>query len=98
MRLIEFTDPKPYILSAHDAADFLKQLERIWPPEGVAFVLGTKSQPPVKQTKLFDALYERVSKANALGVMSAAYIVAFAIAQGSGRFCKLIPPNFLLTI
>ena len=30
MRLIEFADTKPYILSADDAADFLKQLERIW--------------------------------------------------------------------
>jgi hypothetical protein len=56
MRLIEFTDSKPYILSADDAAAFLKQLERIWPHEAVAFVLGTKRQPPVKQTKLFDAL------------------------------------------
>jgi hypothetical protein len=56
MHLIEFTDPKPYILSADDAADFLKRLERIWPHETVAFVVGTKRQPPVGQKKLFDAL------------------------------------------
>ena len=56
MRLYEFTDPKPYILSADDARDFLKQLERIWPHEAVAFVLGTKRQPPSKQAKPFDAL------------------------------------------
>ena len=56
MHLNEFPDRKRYILSAGDAADFLKQLERIWPHEAVAFVLRTKRQPPVKQTKLFDAL------------------------------------------
>jgi hypothetical protein len=56
MRLNEFTDPKPYILSADDAADFLKQLERIWPHEAIAFVLGTKGQPPVERSKLFAAL------------------------------------------
>ena len=31
MRLIEFADPSPYTLSTDDAANFLKQLERIWP-------------------------------------------------------------------
>ena len=56
MRLIEFTDPKPYTLYANDAADFLKQLERVWPHEAVAFVLGIKRQPPVERSKLFDAL------------------------------------------
>ena len=93
MRLIEFADPKPYVLSADGAADFLKQLERIWPHEAIAFVLGTKRQPPVERSKLFDTL-QSVSKVRAWGVLSA----AFAIAQGSGRFCNLIPPNFLLTI
>jgi hypothetical protein len=56
MRLIEFTDPNPYILSAADAANFLNKLERIWLNEAIAFVLGTQRQPPVKQTKLFGAL------------------------------------------
>jgi hypothetical protein len=31
MRFHEFADPEPYFLSADDAADFLKQLEQIWP-------------------------------------------------------------------
>jgi hypothetical protein len=56
MRLNEFADPKPYTLSADDATDFLKQLERIWPHKDVAFVLGIKRQPPNKRTKLSDAL------------------------------------------
>jgi hypothetical protein len=60
MRLIEFADPKPHILSAYDARDFLIQLERIWPHEAVAFALGTKRQPPSKQAKLFNALCTRV--------------------------------------
>jgi hypothetical protein len=56
MRFREFTDPKPYNLSAADAADFFIQLERIWPDAAVAFVLGTKRQPPVERSKLFDTL------------------------------------------
>ena len=56
MRFREFTDPKPYTLSADDAADFLKQHKRILPQGDVAFVLGIKRQPSNKQRELFDAL------------------------------------------
>jgi hypothetical protein len=56
MRFHEFADPKPYTLSADDAADFIKQLERIWPQEDVAFVIGIKRQPSNKQRELLDAL------------------------------------------
>ena len=56
MRFREFADPKPYIVSPDDATDFLKQLEKIWPQEDVAFVLGIKRQPPNKRRELLDAL------------------------------------------
>lgn len=56
MRFHEFADPKPYTLSADDAANLLKQLERIWPHDDVAFVLGIKRQPPNMQKELFGAL------------------------------------------
>ena len=56
MRLNEFADVKPYTLSADDAADFLKQPERIWPHEDVAFVIGVKKQPQTKGQKALEAI------------------------------------------
>ena len=51
MRLIEFADVKPYVLSAGGAAYFLKQLERVWPHEDVEYVLGVNKPAPNKQKK-----------------------------------------------
>jgi len=51
MRLNQFTDPKPYTLSADDAADFLRQLETLWPNDDLAFVLAVKKLAPNKQRK-----------------------------------------------
>jgi hypothetical protein len=54
MRFCEFADPKPYTLSADDATDFVERLERIWPHEDVAFVLGIKRQPQARGMKDLD--------------------------------------------
>ena len=51
MRFNEFADPRPYTLSADDATDFVERLERIWPHEDVAFVLGIKRQPQARGMK-----------------------------------------------
>ena len=40
MRLIEFADPSLYTLSTENAANFLKQLERIWPRDAFHQRLG----------------------------------------------------------
>ena len=58
MRFREFANPKPYSLSADDAADFLKQLERIWPDRSVnnSAPFVPIKRPPNKQRQLSDAL------------------------------------------
>jgi hypothetical protein len=53
MRLDQFTDPKPYTLSADDAADFLRQLETLWPNDDIAFVLAIKKEPQSKAKEVF---------------------------------------------
>jgi hypothetical protein len=42
MHLDEFADPKDYWVTIDDAGDFLHQLERNWPANDVAFILGSK--------------------------------------------------------
>ena len=37
MHLEEFADPEAYTLSIDKAAEFLRQIERIWSPNKVAF-------------------------------------------------------------
>jgi hypothetical protein len=48
MHLNQFTDPRPYTLSAADAADFLRQLETLWPNDDIAFVLAIKKEPQAR--------------------------------------------------
>jgi hypothetical protein len=55
MRLDQFTDPKPYRLSADDAADFLRQLETLWPNDDIAFVLVIIKEPPSKAKEVSHA-------------------------------------------
>ena len=99
MRLIEFADPKPYILSADDAADFLKQLERIWPHEAVAF--GTRNQEAAA-SRAIETLRRAMNacRSRVRWVVISAMLIgeSFTIAQGRLRLRSLIPPNLLLTI
>ena len=59
MHLNQFTDPKPYTLSADDAADFLRQLKTLWPNDDIAFVLAIKKEPQSKGQQVLHARRDR---------------------------------------
>ena len=58
----------------------------------------TSITPTTKRAVLSPTHYDRVSNERTLGAISATLIVILAIAQGSGRLHRPMPPSFLLTI
>ena len=90
LRLDEFNDPEPYSLSADDATDFLKQLERNGHTRSWHSSSGSRGSRRTSKGS-YPTRYGRVSKSSPLVVISA----PLTIAQSRLRLHSLFAPNFL---